>query len=85
MTAIISTQAIGNHEFSHRVEGLVPFLRALRSPVVACNVDASGEPQLTGLFQPSIVIRRGPQKIGIVGVTLENMSVSGNGLDLCYR
>uniref|UniRef100_A0A182M997 Apyrase n=1 Tax=Anopheles culicifacies TaxID=139723 RepID=A0A182M997_9DIPT len=59
---------LGNHEFDHGVEGLVPFLEAIRSPMLVANIDDREEPTLQGLYQKSIVLERGGRKIGIVGV-----------------
>ncbi|CAG9812004.1 unnamed protein product [Chironomus riparius] len=59
--------AIGNHEFAHKIEGLVPLLKQLKSPVVAANIDDSDEPQIQNLYRKSIVIERSGRKIGVVG------------------
>ncbi|XP_055907438.1 apyrase-like [Eupeodes corollae] len=61
---------IGNHEFDHKIEGLVPFLETINSPMVAANIDASEEPTMQGLYQNSIIIERSGRKIGIIGVVL---------------
>ncbi|KAG5670062.1 hypothetical protein PVAND_000348 [Polypedilum vanderplanki] len=36
---------IGNHEFDHGIEGLVPFLERIKSPVISCNIDTTHEPE----------------------------------------
>lgn len=61
-------QAIGNHEFDDGPSGLAPYLKALKAPVLAANMDVSMEPSLQGLFQPYIVIERNKRKIGIIGL-----------------
>ncbi|XP_070496371.1 apyrase-like [Chironomus tepperi] len=58
---------IGNHEFAHKIEGLVPFLKQLKSPVVAANIDDSEEPEIQNLYHKSVVIDRAGHKIGIIG------------------
>ncbi|KAL7015250.1 hypothetical protein ACKWTF_016363 [Chironomus riparius] len=58
---------LGNHEFAHNVEGLVPLLRQLTSPVVAANIDDSDEPQIQNLYRKSVVIVRRRRRIGIIG------------------
>uniref|UniRef100_A0A182Q352 Apyrase n=1 Tax=Anopheles farauti TaxID=69004 RepID=A0A182Q352_9DIPT len=59
---------LGNHEFDHGVEGLVPFLEAINSPMVVANIDDREEPTLQGKYQRSVVLERGGRKIGVVGV-----------------
>ncbi|KAF9823704.1 hypothetical protein SFRURICE_001412 [Spodoptera frugiperda] len=46
--------ALGNHEFDDGPEGLAPYLKALKAPVLAANMDVSEEPILAGLFIPHI-------------------------------
>ena len=65
---------LGNHEFAHNVEGLVPFLRQLTSPVVAANIDDSDEPQIQNLYRKSIVIVRRRRRIGIIGAIYRRTS-----------
>uniref|UniRef100_A0A182SZ83 Calcineurin-like phosphoesterase domain-containing protein n=1 Tax=Anopheles maculatus TaxID=74869 RepID=A0A182SZ83_9DIPT len=59
---------LGNHEFDHGVEGLVPFLEAIHSPMVVANIDDRDEPTLQGMYQKSVVLDRGGRKIGVIGV-----------------
>lgn len=40
------SQTIGNHEFDNKVEGVVPFLKYAKAPVVVTNIDDSEEPTL---------------------------------------
>lgn len=61
---------IGNHEFDHKIEGLVPFLRTIDSPMLAANIDDSEEPTMQGLYEKSMIIERSGRKIGIIGVVL---------------
>lgn len=39
-------QTIGNHEFDNNVEGVVPFLKMVKAPVVVTNIDATEEPTM---------------------------------------
>lgn len=39
-------QTIGNHEFDNNVEGVVPFLKMAKAPVVVTNIDAHEEPTM---------------------------------------
>ncbi|XP_053669557.1 apyrase-like [Anopheles marshallii] len=59
---------LGNHEFDHGVEGLVPFLEAIKSPMLVANIDDRDEPTLRGMYQKSVVLDRDGRKVGIIGV-----------------
>lgn len=72
-----SLQTIGNHEFDHGVEGFVPFLETIGSPIVVSNIDDSEEPTMQGKYNKSIVIDKYKRKIGIIGVILSTTNVSG--------
>lgn len=39
-------QTLGNHEFDNDVEGVVPFLKMVKAPVVVTNIDATEEPTM---------------------------------------
>lgn len=60
---------IGNHELDNGVAGFVPFLKAANFPVLSCNIDATDEPSMDGLFQSSVVKKIGAESIGIIGYT----------------
>ncbi|KAJ8919181.1 hypothetical protein NQ315_012168 [Exocentrus adspersus] len=64
----LDATVLGNHEFEHKVEGVVPLMKALNSPVVVSNIDDSLEPQFQGLYNKSVVIERNGKKIGVIGV-----------------
>ncbi|XP_055626265.1 apyrase [Toxorhynchites rutilus septentrionalis] len=71
---------IGNHEFDHGVEGVVPFLENINSPVLLVNVDSSEEPEFKK-YQKSLIIERSGRKIGIIGVilsTTDTIAHTGN-------
>ncbi|XP_058825829.1 apyrase-like [Topomyia yanbarensis] len=59
---------LGNHEFDHGIEGVVPFLDTIKSPMVVANMDDSEEPSMKGKYQKSVVIEKGGRKIGVIGV-----------------
>lgn len=65
-------QTIGNHDFDHGIEGVVPFLERTETPVVIANVDDSGEPTFQGKYAKSIVITRSGRKIGVIGAILRS-------------
>lgn len=71
---------IGNHEFDTMVPGLVEYLRRVKYPVVAANIDATLEPELRPLFKKSTIVERGGKRIGIVGyVTRDYVNIASIG------
>lgn len=70
-----SWQAIGNHEFDDGPEGLAPYLSHLKAPVLAANMNVSQVPELQGLFQDSIIVKRKGRKIGIIGLATQETAV----------
>uniref|UniRef100_A0A1I8NCT3 apyrase n=1 Tax=Musca domestica TaxID=7370 RepID=A0A1I8NCT3_MUSDO len=76
---------LGNHEFDHGVEGVVPFLDALDSPMLVANIDARNEPTMEGKYQPSMIIERSGRKIGVIGVILETTYDLSNTGKLIFR
>ncbi|XP_073831490.1 apyrase-like [Musca autumnalis] len=76
---------LGNHEFDHGVEGVVPFLEALDSPMLVANIDATNEPTMEGKYQPSIIIERSGRKIGVIGIILETTYDLANTGKLIFR
>lgn len=69
----VQAMAPGNHDFNGGPETLAGFLRALGAPLLAANMDVAGEPTLAGLVAPHAVFRLGGARIGVVGLTLENI------------
>ncbi|GAB0100402.1 protein 5NUC-like [Sergentomyia squamirostris] len=59
--------SLGNHEFDNDIQGLVPYLKELKYPVLAANIDTSGEPTMADLLKRSVTIKKGGLKIGIIG------------------
>ncbi|MEP4769652.1 MAG: bifunctional metallophosphatase/5'-nucleotidase [Roseibium sp.] len=60
---------VGNHEFDDGPEVLRGFMDAVDFPVLMSNADVSKEPKLADVLKPSIVIERGGEKIGLIGLT----------------
>lgn len=58
------------------MEGVVPFLQTIDSPVVVCNIDDSDEPDLQGLYTSTVVISKYDRRIGVIGVILQTTNVS---------
>ncbi|XP_034835926.1 apyrase [Maniola hyperantus] len=72
---------LGNHEFDNGIEGVVPYLQHLNSSVVVANIIDDEEPDIQGLYQPSVVIERKGRKIGIIGVIISStneLAATGN-------
>ncbi|KMQ96283.1 5 -nucleotidase [Lasius niger] len=69
---------IGNHEFDNKIEGLVPFLKNVKAPVVVTNIDDSEEPTLQNLYKNSTIIARNDTKIGVIGVILSTTNLLAN-------
>ncbi|XP_062541985.1 apyrase-like [Armigeres subalbatus] len=61
---------IGNHDFIHGVDGVVPFLEEINTPVLLVNVDNKDEPEFKN-YQKSLIIERNGRKIGLIGVMLK--------------
>lgn len=64
--------AIGNHDFDDGPPVLARFIRAVRFPVIATNIDGSRDPDLKRLIRGYAVRLVGGQRIGIVGFTTED-------------
>lgn len=76
-------QSLGNHEFDKNVEGLIPFLNAVNFPVLACNLNLTGEPELaaTGKLKNSAVLDVSGKKVGVIGYLTpdtKNLSYQNN-------
>jgi 5'-nucleotidase len=72
--------ALGNHEFDNSIDGLIPFLRNVTFPIVCSNINTSHEPRMAGLFNKSVVLTVGGQRIGVVGyIAKETPALSKTG------
>ncbi|XP_065365254.1 apyrase isoform X1 [Calliphora vicina] len=76
---------LGNHEFDHGVEGVVPFLEALNTTMLVANMDSTNEPEMSGKYQKSMIIERSNRKIGVIGVILETTYDLANTGNLIFR
>ncbi|MGB0960269.1 MAG: bifunctional metallophosphatase/5'-nucleotidase [Halocynthiibacter sp.] len=63
---------VGNHEFDDGPEVLRGFMDAVGFPVLMSNGDVTKEPALADKIRGSVVIERGGEKIGLIGVTPED-------------
>lgn len=63
---------VGNHEFDDGPEVLHEFIGNVSFPVLMSNGDVSAEPLLADKIKKSVVIERGGEKIGLIGLTPED-------------
>ncbi|MGC9370230.1 MAG: bifunctional metallophosphatase/5'-nucleotidase [Paracoccaceae bacterium] len=76
---------VGNHEFDDGPEVLRGFMDAVTFPVLMSNADVSGEPQLKDKIQKSVVIERGGEKLGLIGLTpLDTPELSSPGPNIVF-
>lgn len=60
---------VGNHEFDDGPEVLRGFMDAVDFPVLMSNADYSGEPLLADKLAKSVIIERGGERLGLIGLT----------------
>jgi 5'-nucleotidase len=72
----------GNHEFDKGPAVLADFIRRADFPVVSANVDASADPNLSGLIEPYVIKTLGREKVGILGLTTAQTAVASQPGDL---
>ncbi|XP_061719225.1 uncharacterized protein LOC133526563 [Cydia pomonella] len=66
---MLEHSSLGNHEFDETVDGLVPFIKNISSPVVAANLILNDVPELqevNNLYE-TVVLEKNGVKIGIIG------------------
>ncbi|HNF70792.1 MAG TPA: metallophosphatase [Chitinophagaceae bacterium] len=61
---------LGNHDFDHGMEVLATRIQEVPFPFLNCNYSFTGTP-LESVVQPYTILRKGPLKIGILGVGIE--------------
>lgn len=77
--------AVGNHEFDDRPEALREFVDAVHFPVLMANADISGEKLLDGAIEKSVIIERGGEQIGLIGLTpVDNGDISSPGPNIIF-
>ena len=69
----LDAMALGNHEFDIGSQKLGEFLSAVKFPVLAANIDVSKNKHLKGRVQPYTIKEVNGKKIGIIGLTPENL------------
>ncbi len=63
---------VGNHEFDDGPEVLRGFMDAVNFPVLMSNADVTREPLLADNLPKSVIIERGGEKLGLIGLTPED-------------
>lgn len=76
----LDAMAVGNHEFDNGPEGLLVFAQSAEYPIVAANIDVSGNNMLAGRIVPYAILDAGDLRVGIVGaVTNDTPEISSPG------
>ncbi|XP_060521912.1 protein 5NUC-like [Cylas formicarius] len=71
--------SLGNHEFDLTVGTLAPFVDAVKSPILAANLDLTGEPSLSKV-KKSVILEVSGWQVGIIGyLTPETIKISSVG------
>lgn len=69
---------LGNHEFDNGPATTASFFGMAKFPLVSANVDASADPDLKGQIASYVIKEFNGEKVGIVGLTLEDTAVISN-------
>ncbi|MDM9562051.1 MULTISPECIES: bifunctional metallophosphatase/5'-nucleotidase [Bordetella] len=90
-TVCFDAMTLGNHEFDKGDSGLHRFIELLhagacQTPLLSANVSFGADSPLNpsrapGLVQPSIVVQRDGQPIGLVGLTIANKTQQSSSPD----
>ncbi|CAN5495848.1 bifunctional metallophosphatase/5'-nucleotidase [soil metagenome] len=73
-------QCLGNHEFDNGPAGLAQYAHGATFPLLAANIDVSGEPLLKDYIKPYAILTVGGEKVGVVGsVTPDATNISSPG------
>ncbi|WP_343081742.1 bifunctional metallophosphatase/5'-nucleotidase [Ostreiculturibacter nitratireducens] len=76
---------VGNHEFDDGPETLRGFMDTVQFPILMSNADVSAEGLLSGAIQKSVVIERGGEKLGLIGLTpVDTPEISSPGKNITF-
>ncbi len=76
---------VGNHEFDDGPEALKGFIDTIEFPILMSNADISAEAMLAGAIEKSIIIERGGEKIGLIGLTpVDTPEISSPGPNVVF-
>ncbi len=70
--------AVGNHEFDKDHQTLAEFVKGADFPLLSANLDFSHAPILDGLIKPYVILEVGGEKVGIFGLTTEEVGIISN-------
>ena len=74
----------GNHDFSKNVQEAAAMVNRAKFPVLAANMDVSGEPSLSGI-RPYVISDLGGEKVGIIGlITPDTAFLSYPGKNIAF-
>ncbi len=77
---------VGNHEFDRGPAVLARFAGLARFPLLAANLDASGDKELAPWVKPSAILEVGGERIGVVGaVPPDLLSISTPGPTIAVK
>ena len=77
---------VGNHEFDDGPEVLRGFMDKVHFPVLMSNADFTAEKILAGKLQKSVIIERGGQKLGLIGLTpVDTDELSSPGKKIIFK
>ncbi|MDJ0627069.1 MAG: bifunctional metallophosphatase/5'-nucleotidase [Rhodobacter sp.] len=60
---------VGNHEFDDGPEVLKGFTESVDFPILMSNADVSTEPLLNDAIQKAVILERGGERLGLIGLT----------------
>jgi 5'-nucleotidase len=70
----LDAMAAGNHEFDRGTGGIETLLDHARFPILAANMDVSGDPDLAGRIAPYVIRQVNGEPVGIIGLITENLA-----------
>lgn len=70
--------AVGNHEFDKGQEPLARFIDGANFPLLSANLDCAGSELLRDKIKPYVIKEIGGQKVGIFGLTTEEVTIISN-------
>ncbi len=76
---------VGNHEFDDGPEVLRGFAESVSFPILMSNAEYSGESALVGTIRKSVVIERGGERLGLIGLTpVDTQELSSPGKNIVF-
>ena len=76
---------VGNHEFDDGPEVLRGFANSVNFPILMSNAEYSAEPLLADTIRKSIVIERGGERLGLIGLTpIDTQELASPGKNITF-